>query len=156
MLDWKNGPQRTEKYWTELPLIPLLVVVNGTSTDTPCYSSTSGGTHPCLLANWLGWPIDIDAWPQRRISLEVLFCPSRSCTEKTIFPFPFTLHMIWSWWQFSFRFWTKLNSIWFRKSKGKQSPRSYPIQCERNWKYSFLSVHGRLHSTHREIFWKYY
>ena len=26
------------------------------------------------------------------------------------------------------------------KSKGKLSPRSYPIQCERNWKYSFLSV----------------
>ena len=22
----------------------------------------------------------------------------------------------------------------------KQSPRSYPIQCERKWKYSFLSV----------------
>ena len=28
------------------------------------------------------------------------------------------------------------------KSKGKLSPRSYPIQCERNWKYSFLSVRG--------------
>ena len=26
------------------------------------------------------------------------------------------------------------------KSKGKLSPRSYPIQCERKWKYSFLSV----------------
>ena len=26
------------------------------------------------------------------------------------------------------------------KSKGKLSPRSYPIQCERNWKYSFLSA----------------
>ena len=25
------------------------------------------------------------------------------------------------------------------KSKGKLSPRSYPIQCERKWKYSFLS-----------------
>ena len=25
-------------------------------------------------------------------------------------------------------------------SKGKLPPRSYPIQCERNWKYSFLSV----------------
>ena len=25
------------------------------------------------------------------------------------------------------------------KSKGKLSPRSYPIQFERNWKYSFLS-----------------
>ena len=26
------------------------------------------------------------------------------------------------------------------KPKGKLSPRSYPIQCERKWKYSFLSV----------------
>ena len=25
------------------------------------------------------------------------------------------------------------------KLKGKLSPRSYPIQCERKWKYSFLS-----------------
>ena len=25
-------------------------------------------------------------------------------------------------------------------SKGKLSPRSYPIQCEMKWKYSFLSV----------------
>ena len=41
---------------------------------------------------------------------------------------------------FLFRFWTKWNSIWFRKSKGNLSPRSYPIQCERKWKYSFVSV----------------
>ena len=26
------------------------------------------------------------------------------------------------------------------KSKGKQSPRSYPIQYERKWNYSFLSL----------------
>ena len=26
------------------------------------------------------------------------------------------------------------------KSKGKLSPRSYPIQCERKWKYSFISA----------------
>ena len=26
------------------------------------------------------------------------------------------------------------------KSKGKLSPGSYTIQCERKWKYSFLSV----------------
>ena len=26
------------------------------------------------------------------------------------------------------------------KSKGKLSPRSYPSQCERKWKYSFLRV----------------
>ena len=35
-------------------------------------------------------------------------------TEKTIFPFPFKLNGIWSWWQFSFRFWTKWISIWFK------------------------------------------
>ena len=28
------------------------------------------------------------------------------------------------------------------KLKGKLSPQSYPIQCERKWKYSFLSVHA--------------
>ena len=32
---------------------------------------------------------------------------------------------MWSWWQFSFRFWTKLNSIWLIKSNGKLSPRSH-------------------------------
>ena len=52
----------------------------------------------------------------------------------------FTLNGIWSWWQFSFRFWTKWNNICFRKSNGKLSPRSYPIQFERKWKYSFLGV----------------
>ena len=26
------------------------------------------------------------------------------------------------------------------KSKGTLSPQSYPIQCEREWKFSFLSV----------------
>ena len=42
-----------------------------------------------------------------------------SHTEKTMFPF--TLNGIWSWWQFSFRFWTRWNFIWFRISKGKLS-----------------------------------
>ena len=37
-----------------------------------------------------------------------------SYTVKTMFPFPFKLNGIWSWWQFSFRFWTKWNSIWFK------------------------------------------
>ena len=41
----------------------------------------------------------------------------------------------------SFPFDFERNGIPFgSKSKGKLSPRSYPIQCERNWKYSFLSV----------------
>ena len=38
----------------------------------------------------------------------------------------------------------KWNSISFKKLKGKLSPRSYPIQCERKWKSSFLSVQARL------------
>ena len=41
---------------------------------------------------------------------------------------------------FPFDFEHKWNSIWFGKSKGKLSPWSYPIQCERKWKCSFLSV----------------
>ena len=31
-----------------------------------------------------------------------------------MFAFPFTLNGIWSWWQVSFRFWTKWNYIWFK------------------------------------------
>ena len=35
----------------------------------------------------------------------------------------------------------ELNGIPFgSKSKGKLSPRSYPIQCERKWKHSFLGA----------------
>ena len=30
------------------------------------------------------------------------------------------------------------------KSKGKLSPRSYLIQCESKWKYSFLSVYSHI------------
>ena len=40
-----------------------------------------------------------------------------SYTEKTIFPFPFTLNGIWSWWQFSSQFWIIWNSIWFKIEK---------------------------------------
>ena len=41
---------------------------------------------------------------------------------------------------FPFRF-SEPNGIPFgSKSKGKLSPRSYPIQFERKWKYSFLGV----------------
>ena len=37
-------------------------------------------------------------------------------------------------------FLSKLLRLFFlSKSKGKLSPRSYPIQCERKWKHSFLS-----------------
>ena len=31
------------------------------------------------------------------------------------------------------------------KSKEKRSPRSYPIQCERKWKHSFLSVYENVY-----------
>ena len=41
----------------------------------------------------------------------------------------------------SFPFDFEPNGISFgSKSKGELSPRSYPIQRERKWKYSFLSV----------------
>ena len=40
----------------------------------------------------------------------------------------------------SFPFDFEPNGILFGlKSKGKLSPRSYPIQCEKNWIYSFLT-----------------
>ena len=61
-------------------------------------------------------------------------------TEKTIFLFPFTLNGIWSWWQFSFRFSEPKGIPFGSKSEEKLSPRSYPIQCERKWEYSFLSA----------------
>jgi len=38
------------------------------------------------------------------------------------------------------------------KSKGKLSPLSYPIQCERKWKYSFLSEDWNFDITVREVF----
>ena len=41
-------------------------------------------------------------------------CPNLGYTEKTILPIPFTLNWIWSWWQFSIRFLTKCNYIWFK------------------------------------------
>jgi len=39
------------------------------------------------------------------------------------------------------------------KSKGKLSPLSYPIQCERKWKHSFLSVGKtvRQENRHRQL-----
>ena len=43
----------------------------------------------------------------------------------------------------SFPFGFEPNGISYRsKSNEKLSPRSYPIQCEKKWKYSFLSVVG--------------
>ena len=55
-------------------------------------------------------------------------------SEKTMFPFPFTVNGIWSWWQFF-----EPNRISFgSKSKRKLSQRSYSIQFER--KFIFLCV----------------
>ena len=65
--------------------------------------------------------------------------PDFAHTEKTIFPFL-------SCWMgfdrgdiFPFDFEPNWNPLDL-KSKGKLSPRSYSIQCEKKWKYSFLSV----------------
>ena len=68
-------------------------------------------------------------------------------TEKTIFPFPFKLNGIWSWWQLSFRFWTKWNSIWFKIERKTVTTIIYPIQCKSKGKYSFLSVTCRILDT---------
>jgi len=57
---------------------------------------------------------------------------------RKLFPYPFTLNGIWSWWHFSSRFWTKWNLV--EKQKENLSPRPYPIQCEMKWKHSFLIV----------------
>ena len=72
-------------------------------------------------------------------------------TKKTSIPFPFKLNGIWSWWQFSFRFYDPNGNSFGSKSKGKLSPRSYPIQYERKWKHSFLSVCCSF-STHQNLF----
>ena len=52
--------------------------------------------------------------------------------------FPFTLNGIWSWWQFSFRFLFKWNSIWFKiERKTVTTIRFHSIY--RKWNTSFLS-----------------
>ena len=59
------------------------------------------------------------------------------------------------WWQFSFRFLNQMEFHLVRKSKGKLSPRSYPIHCERKWKYNFLSVEaiGKWSSVQFRLQW---
>ena len=52
--------------------------------------------------------------------------------EKTSITFPFKLDGIWSWWQFSFRFWSKLNSIWFNET-GFSKYLSVPTSCSVPW-----------------------
>ena len=53
----------------------------------------------------------------------------------------------------SFPFDFEPNGIPFgSKLKGKLSPRSYPIQCERKWKHSFLSVVAMLLCLSRDPF----
>ena len=92
-----------------------------------------------ILSESGAWPF---AYSEPRISLDL-------CALRNGFPFPFKLNGMWSWRQFSFRFYKlhsfpfdfEANEIRFRsKSKGKLSPQSYPFQFERKWKHSFLSV----------------
>ena len=73
------------------------------------------------------------------ISNCVLYFETPCTLKKTIFPFPFTLNGIWSWWEFSLRFFNQMEFHLDLKSEGKLSARSYPIQCETKWKYSFFS-----------------
>ena len=50
----------------------------------------------------------------------------------------------------SFAFNFEPNGVPFgSKSKGSLSPRSYPSQFERNWKYSFLSVRRNIKGINR-------
>ena len=41
------------------------------------------------------------------------------------------------------------------KSKGKLSPRSYPIQCERKWNTNFLSEPGKPTTVPETSVWRY-
>ena len=81
------------------------------------------------------------SWSQEVIywSSETLNKPRTYTLRKLVF------HFLSNWMGYdrgdSFPFDIEPNGIPFgSKSKGKLSPRSYPIQCERKWKYSFLSV----------------
>ena len=61
-------------------------------------------------------------------------------------------YFLWHWMGYdhgdSFPFDCEPNGIPFgSKSKGKLSPWSYPIQCERNWKYCFLSAAATVFSV---------
>ena len=62
----------------------------------------------------LDWNIRRTFRACQRLDKPLLFARCHYCTDKTIFPFPFLLNGIWSWWQFSFRFRTKWKSIWFK------------------------------------------
>ena len=99
------------------------------------FRATDNGKRPDLE------PYQCLVFTGQRLSDAFLYNPLY--TENTIFPFPFKLNGIWSWWRFSFRF-SEPNRILFgSKSEGKLSKWSYPIQFERKWIYSFLSVQRR-------------
>ena len=57
-----------------------------------------------ILSESGAWPF---AYSEPRISLDL-------CALRNGFPFPFKLNGMWSWRQFSFRFWTNWNSFWFK------------------------------------------
>ena len=70
-------------------------------------------------------------------------------------------HFLSNWMEYdrgdSFLFNFEPNGIPFGlKLKRKLSPRSYPIQCERKWKYSFLSAKEKKHSKGPSTLWKLY
>ena len=69
-------------------------------------------------------------------------------TEKTVLPFPFTVNGIWSWWHFSFRFWTKWNSIWFKiERKTVTMIISHSIWEEMEYEFSQCAYLIRKHTT---------
>ena len=66
------------------------------------------------------------------------------------------LHFISHWMGYdrgdSFRFDFEPNGSPFgSKSKGTLSPRSYPIQCERKWKYSYISSTHSVRTRYSDI-----
>ena len=74
--------------------------------------------HRCIFDSLGVFASLIGAFLQFRFSWKLIYTArTRLYTEKTILPIPFTLNGIWSWWQFSSRFWTKWNSIWFKIEK---------------------------------------
>ena len=81
----------------------------------PWWPPPSSKHHSTIVSRDLRGALNWDCIIQRgECSLHFFFILVKEYTEKTIFLFPFKLNGIWSWWQFSFRFWTKWNSIWVK------------------------------------------
>ena len=65
-----------------------------------------------------------------------------------MFQFPFISNGIWSWWQFSFRFWTKWKSIWFPFGFHDHTP----FNMKGNGNIVF-SVHSPRNSAYKTSVW---